>query len=129
MIRLAVFGAIFFASALTTAQARKEGVSLSGSWRGGGTVLYSSGQRERARCRAHFSQSDGRVSLNAVCATPSGSVSQTASLRRVGANRYAGSFFNPQYNVSGSIYIVVRGNTQSVTLRSGNGSASLVLRH
>ncbi len=123
----AAAGAFFIASAVSSAEARSEG--LYGAWTGGGTVMYSSGQRERARCRAHFAPNGGGVSVEAVCATPSGSVTQTARLRRVGANSYAGSFFNPQYNVTGSIHITVHGNTQSVTLRSENGSASLFLRH
>ncbi len=110
-------------------EARSEGSSLSGSWRGGGTVIFSDGHRERASCSAHFSQAGAHVSLSARCATASGSVDQSASLRRTGPNSYSGSFFNPQYNVSGRIYITVHGNTQNVSLRSGSGSASLTLRH
>jgi hypothetical protein len=108
-------------------EARSEG--LAGSWSGGGIVTYASGQRERARCHAHYSGAGGSVSVSATCATPSGSVSQSAHLRRVGANSYAGSFFNPQFNSSGSIHVTVRGNTQSVSLRSQSGSASLTLHH
>jgi hypothetical protein len=63
------------------------------------------------------------------CATPSGSVFQSARLRKVGANSYAGSFFNSQYNTGGTIHVTVHGNTQSVSLRSSAGSASLTLRH
>jgi len=122
-------GAILLAAAFLAPQARSEGAALSGSWNGGGTVLYSDGHRERARCRAHFSQSGPLVSLQALCATPSGSVEQSARLRRTGPNSYSGSFFNPQFNVSGSIHITVHGNTQSVSLRSASGSASLTLRH
>jgi hypothetical protein len=66
---------------------------------------------------------------SAVKATPSGSVEQSASLRRVGPNSFAGSFFNQQFNVSGSIHITVHGNTQTVSLRSSSGSATLTLRH
>lgn len=119
---------ILFASFFATPEARSE--SLSGSWSGGGIVVYSSGERERARCTALFSDSGSRVSVTATCATPSGSVTQYAVLRKTGANTYSGTFRNDQFNVSGSIYIVVHGNTQSVTLRSENGaSASLTLRH
>lgn len=122
-------GAILLAAAFLAPQARSEGAPLSGSWSGGGTVLYSDGHREHARCRAHFSQSGPDVSVEALCATPSGRVEQSARLRRVGANSYSGRFFNPQYNITGSIHITVHGNTQSVSLRSGSGSASLTLRH
>ncbi|MGO8955307.1 MAG: hypothetical protein ACLPWS_13670 [Rhodomicrobium sp.] len=122
-------GAIVLAAAFLAPEARSEGASLSGSWSGGGTVLYSDGHRERARCRAHFSQSGPNVSVEALCATPSGSVEQSARLRRVGANSYSGRFYNPQFNITGNIHITVHGNTQSVSLSSGNGSASLTLRH
>jgi hypothetical protein len=111
------------------AEARGEGGSIAGSWSGGGIVSYASGQRERARCHASYSGGGGSVMMSGSCATPSGSVFQSARLRRVGANSYAGSFFNSQYNTSGSIHVTVHGNTQSVSLRSSAGSASLTLRH
>jgi hypothetical protein len=122
-----VLAATFTASMAAVPEVRSEG--LAGSWSGGGVVTYASGQRERARCHAHYSGGGGSVSVNATCATPSGSVSQSARLRRVGANSYAGSFFNPEYNTSGSIRVTVRGNSQSVSLRSESASASFTLRH
>jgi hypothetical protein len=129
MIRSRILVSLLFASFLWLPQAKGEGVSLAGAWSGGGTVIYSSGERERARCTAHYSGGGARITVTATCATPSGSVSQTASLRKTGANSYSGTFFNSQFNVSGSIHVTVHGNTQSVSLRSGSGSASLTLRH
>lgn len=131
VLRMSLFGAALV-SALSlsmrqSAEARGEG-GIAGSWSGGGTVIYASGQRERAHCRANFSGGGSSVTMSGSCATPSGSVFQSARLRQVGADRYAGSFFNSQYNTSGSIYITVHGNTQSVSLRSNAGSASLSLR-
>ena len=133
VVRMGLIGAAL-ASALTvsvtsSAEARGEGGSIAGSWSGGGTVVYASGQRERAHCRASYSGGGSSVMMSGSCATPSGSVFQSARLRRVGANSYAGSFFNSQYNTSGSIHVTVHGNTQSVSLRSGAGSANLTLRH
>ena len=133
VVRTTLFGAAL-ASALSVstvsfAEARGEGGSIAGSWSGGGIVSYASGQRERARCHASYSGGGGSVMMSGSCATPSGSVFQSARLRRVGANSYAGSFFNSQYNTSGSIHVTVHGNTQSVSLRSSAGSASLTLRH
>jgi len=113
---------------MSVAEAR-EGGGIAGSWSGGGVVVYSSGQRERAHCRASYSGGGSTVMMSGNCATPSGSVFQSARLRQVGANSYAGSFFNSQYNMSGTIYVTVHGSTQSVSLRSGAGSASLTLRH
>jgi hypothetical protein len=103
-------------------------VSLAGSWSGGGWVSFATGTRERARCRARYSpRSASSYALSATCATASGSVTQDASLRRVGANSYAGSFYNSQYDISGRIQVTVRGDGQSVTISSGSGSASLSL--
>ena len=133
VVRMGLLGAAL-ASALTvsvasSAGARGEGGSIAGSWSGGGTVYYASGQRERARCHATYSGGGSTVMMSGTCATPSGSASQSARLRKVGANSYSGSFFNSQFNASGSIHVTVHGNTQSVSLHSGAGSASLTLRH
>jgi hypothetical protein len=119
---------ILFVSVLAVPEARSEVASLAGSWSGGGIVVYSSGDRERASCRAHYSGSGSHYSLSATCATPSGSISQNASIRKTGANSYSGSFFNSQFNVSGSIHVTVNGNIQHVRLSSSSGSASLTLR-
>jgi hypothetical protein len=103
--------------------------ALSGAWRGGGWVSFATGQRERARCRAHFTpRSESVVIVNATCATESGSIQQTARLRKTGANTYSGSFHNEEYGVSGSISVSVRGNTQNVRLTSDSGGAVLTLR-
>jgi hypothetical protein len=115
---------------LAIPQAQSESRSLAGGWSGGGTVRYASGQSERARCHAQYSGGGGsQVTVSATCATPSGSVSQTATLRRVGPNSYAGSFFNPQFNMAGRIHVTTHGNSQSVSIAGGGGSASLTLRH
>src|SRR5271165_1410195 len=123
-----ILSAVLFMSTLAAFQARSESESLAGSWSGGGTVIYASGERERARCNAHFSGGGSSYSVSATCATPSGSVSQDARIRRTGPNSYSGSFYNSQYNTNGSIHIVVHGNSQSVSLRGGNTSANLTLR-
>ncbi len=120
--------AVVLVSLLAAPQARSQGAALSGVWSGGGIVVYPSGSRERARCRAHYSaESEHHVAVDASCATPSGTVSQSARLRKTSANSYAGTFFNSQYNFSGTISVVVHGNRQSVILRSSNGTASLKL--
>jgi hypothetical protein len=107
---------------------RAQPAGLEGSWSGGGVVSFASGARERARCRAHYSRrSSTTYVLSATCATASGRATQSASLRNVGGNSYQGSFYNSEYNISGTIYVVVRGNRQSVQLSSSAGSASLQL--
>ena len=46
----------------------------------------------------------------------------------VSPNRFRGSFHNMEYNVTGTIRIVIHGGSQSVTLAGDSGSASLNLR-
>jgi hypothetical protein len=101
---------------------------LAGSWSGGGSVQFSSGSVERARCRAHYSRaSRNSYAVSATCATASGKAAQTATVHKVGENRYQGNFHNSEYDISGTIYIVVNGNSQSVRLTSSSASAVLRL--
>ena len=65
--------------------------------------------------------------MSATCATPSGKVSQSASLHQTTANSYSGNFHNTEFNVSGTIRIRVSGRSQSVSLSSDSGSASFSL--
>ena len=117
------------AIACMPAPANADPAGLSGSWRGGGWVSFASGERERARCSAHFeAHSESSVTVNATCATDSGSVEQVARLRKTGANTYSGSFHNEQYDIRGRITVTVHGNTQNVSLTSDSGSAALTLR-
>jgi hypothetical protein len=103
--------------------------SLEGSWSGGGSVAFATGQHERARCRAQYRRvSATSYAVTATCATPSGRATQTATVRKVGGNTYQGTFHNSEYNVSGTIQVTVGGNRQSVRLTSESGSASLDLR-
>ena len=105
-----------------------EQASLEGSWSGNGTVTFPSGGTEAARCRASFRrQSADRFAMNALCATPSGKVAQTAQLERVSGSRFSGEFQNSEYGIAGQINIVVRGNSLNASLSGGGASASLQL--
>jgi hypothetical protein len=107
---------------------KKPTAGLEGSWSGGGTVSFASGSTERASCRAHYHRAGSTgYTLNATCATASGRASQTASVRQVAENRYAGSFYNSEYGISGVISIVLHGRSQTVRLRSDSGSAVISL--
>jgi hypothetical protein len=109
--------------------ARAQSARLEGSWRGGGSVAFGSGQPERAQCRAQFRRSSSMsYTVTATCATASGRATQTATVHRVGGNSYQGTFHNSEYNTSGTIFITVAGNRQSVRLTGDAGSASLELR-
>lgn len=123
--------AVVWATASPVSSKSDSSASLAGSWTGGGWVSFASGNKERARCHAHYSRAGGSsYELNATCATASGKASQTAHVHQTGANSFGGSFHNAEYNVSGTIHIVVHGNSQSVSLHGDNASASLSLsRH
>lgn len=96
---------------------------LDGSWSGSGTVTYSSGAKEAARCKATYKNTGGAsYAVNAVCASASGRVAQVATVSRSG-DGYSGSFYNKEYGIDGSIQIKVQGNSQSVTLYGGGGTA------
>ena len=125
-------GAVMMLVALATAGSvsskSESGGTLAGSWSGGGWVSFASGNKERARCNAHYSRAGGSsYELSASCATASGKASQTATVHQTGPNRYGGSFHNAEYNVSGTIHIVVQGNSQSVSLHGESASGSLTL--
>ena len=122
-----LFSLVLAALALDNVGAQS--ASLDGSWSGGGSVTFASGEREAARCRAQYHRSSPTsYFVTATCATASGRATQTATLRHVGGNSYRGSFHNSEYGVSGTISVVVSGNRQSVRLNSEAGSASLEFR-
>jgi hypothetical protein len=101
---------------------------LAGSWSGGGWVSFSTGNKEKARCRATYSRAGkNSYTLHATCATSSGKASQTATVYHVSGSRYRGSFYNSDYNVRGTIRVVVSGGSQKVSLAGDGASASLSL--
>ena len=98
--------------------------SLSGAWAGGGTIVYPSGEKERARCRATFRHSGRGVSMHAVCATASVRVTQSAALSQLTSSTYSGEFTNTEYGIQGSIRIKVHSSSRmSASLNGGGGSA------
>lgn len=102
--------------------------TLGGAWSGGGYLITPSGERERASCRATFrNQGGSSYSMSAVCATASARVQQSAQIARTAGNHFAGSFYNAEYNVSGSISLRVSGNRLTAHLSGGGASASLSL--
>lgn len=105
------------------------GAELAGSWAGGGSLALASGTKERASCRARYSKiGASSYAMSASCATASARVDQTATLRKTGANSYAGSFFNAQYNTGGAISVYVNGGSQSVSISGQAGSGHFNLR-
>ncbi|MEQ1578226.1 MAG: hypothetical protein ABL894_11295 [Hyphomicrobium sp.] len=119
-----IAAAVALALSCTTPALAEPG-DLTGNWSGGGAVIYSTGSKEKARCRAQFNKiGSTSYSMSATCATASGKVAQSATLRKSGGNSYSGQFRNPEYNVTGSIRVTVNGNSQNVSMSSEAGSAS-----
>lgn len=102
---------------------------LKGNWVGSGVVKPKDGKAEKMRCRVRYNQESATVfSVNASCATSDLKVYQTGRILKVGNGKYVGDFYNDQWDVSGRVRVIVRGNRQSVTLTSGSGTGSLSLR-
>lgn len=122
-LRAAIIGAVASMSVFVVpAAATADG--LAGSWRGNGSVVLPSGATEKARCRVSFSKHGGKsYSMNAVCASSSARVAQTASLEQVGANRFSGDFTNSEYGVSGTIHLTLSGDSLSASLNGGGARA------
>ena len=119
-LRCALLVAVGFVALCSPLEA--EPASLEGSWRGVGALSFMWGTKEHARCRADYRRnSETNYAVKAVCTTAS------ATAKMVGEDRYRGSFHNSQYNVSGTISVVIRGTKQEVTLISDGASASLTL--
>ena len=116
-------------TAMAAGNMTAQSASLDGSWSGGGSVIFASGEREAVRCRAQYNRSSQTSYFaRATCATASGRVTQTATLRHVDGNTYSGNFHNSEYGVSGTISVVVSGNRQTVHLNSEAGTGRLELR-
>lgn len=90
-------------------------------------MSFASGSKEKARCHAQYTGGGGSYNVSATCATSSGKASQTATIYKVTGSAYRGSFVNSEYNVHGSIRVVVHGNSQSVSLSGDGASAQLSL--
>lgn len=126
---IAVAGVVAGASlAATPVPVLAQGVNLEGSWSGGGQIVFPSGEKERARCRASFRKQGGNsYGMSATCATASAKVQQSAEITHVSGNRYRGEFFNQEFGISGSVRITVHGNSLSASLSGGGGSAEFAL--
>lgn len=124
MAAIAAFTLTDAASSPATAQ----GARIEGTWSGAGRMILSSGNSERVRCRATFRRQASRTfGMVAVCASPSARVAQTASVQQVAPGRYAGRFYNREYDISGTVRVSVRGNRLGAYLSGSGASASLTL--
>lgn len=102
---------------------------LEGNWSGSGYVQPSNGAREKVTCKVNYHQlSDTVHSVKATCATASMKIVQTGEISTVREGRYVGDFANLEYKISGSVRVVVSGNTQNVTFTSASGGGTLALK-
>ena len=102
---------------------------LRGSWRGSGTVTFSDGSQQRATCRANFKPGGGQGAYDATasCSSQSGTVTQEAFVRGRGGS-YRGTFYNPQFDMTGRIQLSLSGGgTMVARLSSQRGSAVIRL--
>lgn len=116
------------ATAAGSVAAAAQGVSIEGSWSGGGYAMTAAGQRERVKCRVRYTRETADVfGVHAVCASTSVKLVQTGTVSRAGAGRFVGDFHNAEFDVAGRVRIVVSGSKQTVTLSSAQGTGSLTL--
>ncbi len=102
---------------------------LAGTWTGTGTVTLANGAREKARCRASYISAGGRTyAMSATCATAAAKVSQTAILSQNTKNRFGGTFYNPEFGVTGRIRIILSGARQTVYLSGSSGHATFNMK-
>ena len=102
---------------------------LTGSWRGGGTLVTLLGEREAVRCRVKIRQrGKTQLKISAKCAATSGKANQTLILNSVARNKFAGAFQNAEHNTSGYVTLTVRGSRISMHMTGNDGTASVSLR-
>jgi hypothetical protein len=120
---------VLMAALISALPVKAAAAELAGSWSGSGNVTLSSGAREKARCRASFVPAGGRTfAMSATCATASAKVTQTAILSQNTPNRFGGTFYNPEFGVTGRIRVIVNGNRQTVYLSGSAGHATFNMR-
>ncbi len=129
MKSLSVFASVAVMFALLLPGTPALAAAIDGSWSGSGYLAVNQGQRERVRCRVTYSRQTPTVfSVSATCASPSAQVRQSGTLLKVSATSYVGDIYNAEFDVSGRVRVVVRGNTQTVTFTSSAATGQLSLR-
>jgi hypothetical protein len=121
----AVLATLLLAAGIVGSAPAQAETNLDGAWSGNGSVVFPSGAKESARCRANFKRrGTDKYLVSARCASASGKVDQTATLTDVGGNRYSGSFFNAEFKIDGTITVTISGDSGSVAITSPVGSSA-----
>ncbi len=128
-MRYLLASAIAVVIGLSAHTAEATSTSIIGHWSGQGSTHGQSGNSGTARCQINYTKGSGpSYNVQASCnVSRVGLISQTAAVRKVGANRYSGTFHNYQHSVTGQFTVVVSGTQQRVTMTSEKGTASLTL--
>lgn len=101
---------------------------LAGNWSGSGYLMPKSGAKENVQCRVGYEKQTATVfRVSATCATASVKIIQTGEVLEVGADRYVGDFYNPQFDASGRVRVQLAGSRQSVTFSGPLGHGALTL--
>jgi hypothetical protein len=127
-IRSAAFaacGAVVTALIVAAPVQAASAAELAGSWSGSGIVTLANGAREKAHCRANYTHAGGRTyAMSATCATAAAKVSQTAILSQNTQTRFGGTFYNPEFGVTGRIRVILTGSRQTIYLTGNAGHAT-----
>jgi hypothetical protein len=125
-LRLSIFWILV---ALVVVPPSASAASLEGTWSGRGTVNPKDGPREAVRCRVTYRKESPKVfGVSATCATTSVKIRQTGKLLKVNERRYVGDFYNPDYDVSGRVRVILRGSSHTLSFTSARGRGSLTMR-
>ena len=101
---------------------------IAGSWAGKGSVKLTSGQIEKVRCRIRYENGTGRtVVLYVKCSHANGTFQVSGRVVKVSSTFYSGRLYSEEYGTAGDVGITVRGNRQTVTAKSEQGTATVIL--
>ncbi len=128
IMRRMTLAATFAAFASLGMPSDAQAASITGKWKGSGTVSLKSGGKETVRCSVTYGRAGGKTfSVNARCASGAGRVDQTGVLKRVTNTKYVGTVKNMQYSVVAKVTVNVNGTKQNVKISSSKGTARLQL--
>ena len=98
--------------------------ALKGSWSGGGSVSFSSGETEKLRCTARYTGGGSNLEFNMKCASTSTQINLSGDLS--GGNKVSGSWNESSYGLSGGANGSASGNSVRVRISGGaNGYLTL----
>lgn len=124
-----VGAAVAAAQPVPAAAVERPFVAFVGEWTGGGAVVGANGLRERIRCRASGSESNGGsgLSQSIVCASPSYRIDVQSEVEASGRN-VTGSWSERTRGASGELTGTVAGGRFEGQVRGASFTADVALR-